>query len=396
MYNKKMYELGSHQSAIRELFEYGKKRKQEIGEQNVYDFSLGNPSVPAPSVVNKTLVKLIKEKDSCMLHGYTSAAGDYGVRKSIEDYLNKTYHANVSADLMYLTVGAAASLTISLNAVLNEGDEVIVVAPFFPEYIVFIEKAKGVPVIIDSDENFLPNLVELRKKVNSKTKAIIINYPNNPTGVMIDEETLKSLCTILKECEEKYNHNIYLISDEPYRELLYNGLKYNFVTNYYDNTIVCYSFSKSLSLPGERIGYVLVNPSSKFSKDVFYAICGAGRSLGFVCAPALFQYLISECLGKTSDLSIYETNRDLLYKELTKIGYNVVKPDGAFYLFIKALEPSASDFALTARNFELLIVPSDSFGCTGYVRISYCVDTDMIKRSISAFEKLYHVYEEKK
>ena len=396
MYNNKMYELGSHQSAIRELFEYGKKRKLEIGEQNVYDFSLGNPSVPAPNIVNETLIKLLTEEDSCMLHGYTSAAGDYRVRKSIEDYLNKKYQASVSADLMYLTVGAAASLTISLNAILNEGDEVIIVAPFFPEYIVFIEKAKGVPVIINSNESFLPNLGELREKINSKTKAIIINYPNNPTGVMIDEETLKSLCNILTECEEKYNHNIYLISDEPYRELLYNGLKYNFVTNYYDNAIVCYSFGKSLSLPGERIGYVLVNPRCALAKEVFFAICGAGRSLGFVCAPALFQYLIPECLGKTSDLSIYETNRDLLYKELTKIGYNVVKPDGAFYLFIKALEPSASDFALTARNFELLIVPSDSFGCTGYVRVSYCVDTNMIKRSISAFEKLYHLYEEKK
>ena len=396
MYNNKMYKYGSNRSAIRDLFEYGKQRKQEIGTLNVYDFSLGNPSVPSPNVVNETLIKLIQEKDSCMLHGYTSAQGDLNVRNSIIEYLNSTYDASVSSDLMYLTVGAAASLTISLNAILNEGDEVIVIAPFFPEYVVFIEKALGKVVIVNSDEKFLPNLDDLKNAITEKTKAIIINYPNNPTGVMIDEDTLKTLCKILKDAEVKFNHNIYLISDEPYRELLYNGLKFNFVTNYYDNSIVCYSFSKSLSLPGERIGYVLVNPKCNLAKEVYYAICGAGRSLGFVCAPALFQYMIPDCLGKTSDLSIYEKNRDILYNELTKIGYTVVKPDGAFYLFVKSLEDSAVNFSLEARKHELLLVPSDSFGCSGYVRISYCVDTDMINRSLFAFNNLYQSYKETK
>ena len=396
MYNKKMYELGSNPSAIRDLFEYGKKRKQEIGFENVFDFSLGNPSVPSPSIVNETLVNLINNVDSTKLHGYTSAVGDNEVRKSIADYLNKTYQANVSSDLIYLTVGAAASLTITFNALLNEGDEVIVIAPFFPEYKVFIEHAKAKVVVCESLKNsFLPDINKIKASINEHTKAVLINYPNNPTGVMIDEESLIELCKVLKEKETLYNHPIYLISDEPYRELLYNSSKpYLFVTNYYDNSIVCYSFSKSLSLPGERIGYILISPLCKNSKEVFYAVCGAGRSLGFVCAPALFQYMIPEVLGFTSDLSIYEKNRDILYNNLTKIGYNVVKPDGAFYLFVEALEDDAVKFCENAKKFELLVVPSNSFGCSSYIRISYCVETSMIERSINSFKALYDSYQE--
>ena len=395
MYNKKMYELGTKPSAIRNLFEYGKVRKSQIGNENVFDFSLGNPSVPCPSIVNKTLIDLITNTEPTKLHGYTSAVGDDGVRGAISDYLNKTYHANVDKSLIYLTVGAAASLTITFNALINPGEEVIVIAPFFPEYQVFIEKANGNVVIVQSDENtFLPNVEKIKEKITSNTKALLINYPNNPTGVMIDENTLKALCKVLKEKETEYGHPIYLISDEPYRELLYNNKPYLFVTNYYDNAIVCYSFSKSLSLPGERIGYVLVNPLCVNAKDVFFAVCGAARSLGFVCAPALFQYMIPNCLGYTSDLKVYELNRDLLYNSLTTIGYDVVKPDGAFYLFVKALEEDANKFCEVAKEFELLIVPSDSFGCSGYIRISYCVDTEMIKRSISSFKALYDKYME--
>lgn len=393
MYNKKMYELGSHPSAIRDLFEYGKKRKLEIGEKNVFDFSLGNPSVPSPSIVNDTLLELINNTDPCMLHGYTSAVGDVRVRKSIEEYLNKTYKASVSSDLIYLTVGAAASLTISLNAICNSGDEVVVLAPFFPEYKVFVEKTSAKLVIADANKKtFLPDISKLESCINKNTKAIIINYPNNPTGVMIDEESLKALCDLLSKKEQEYNHPIYLISDEPYRELLYNNMDYLFVTNYYKNSIVCYSFSKSLSLPGERIGYIIVNPECENSKEVFYAVCGAGRSLGFVCAPALFQYMIPKCLGYTSDLSIYEANRDILYNNLTSIGYEVVKPDGAFYLFVKALETDAVKFCENAKKFELLLVPSDSFGVKGYIRISYCVDTSMIERSLDSFKALYDSY----
>ncbi len=395
MYNKKMYELGTKPSAIRNLFEYGKIRKSQIGSDNVFDFSLGNPSVPCPEIVNQTLIDLINNTESTKLHGYTSAVGDDGVRCAICDYLNKTYAANVDKNLIYLTVGAAASLTITFNAILNPGDEVVVIAPFFPEYQVFIEKANGKVVVVQSEENtFLPDVLKIKEKITSRTKAVLINYPNNPTGVMIDEVTLKALCNVLKEKEIEYGHPIYLISDEPYRELLYNNKPYLFITNYYNNTVVCYSFSKSLSLPGERIGYVLVNPSCKNAKDVFFTICGAARALGFVCAPALFQYMIPNCLGYTSDLKVYELNRDLLYNNLTNIGYDVVKPDGAFYLFVKALEADANKFCETAKEFELLIVPSDSFGCSGYIRISYCVDTEMIKRSISSFKALYDKYME--
>ena len=390
MYNKKMYDLGSNPSAIRDLFEYGKRRKQEIGNEFVFDFSLGNPSVPAPSIVNETLTDLITNTDPSILHGYTSAVGDVKVRKSIAEYLNKTYKSNFSSDLIYLTVGAAASLTISLNAIVNEGDEVVVIAPFFPEYKVFVEKAGATLVTVASDEKtFLPDVEKIKCNINQNTKAIIINYPNNPTGVMIDHETLQALCVMLNECEKKYQHPIYLISDEPYRELLYNNIEYLFITNYYKNSIVCYSFSKSLSLPGERIGYILVNPLCENAKEVYFAVCGAGRSLGFVCAPALFQYMIPNCLGYTSDLSVYELNRNLLYDNLTKIGYEVVKPDGAFYLFVKALEGDALSFCERAKKYELLIVPSNSFGCNGYVRISYCVDTEMIKRSLSSFKAIY-------
>lgn len=395
MYNKKMYELGSHPSAIRDLFEYGKKRKLEIGEENVFDYSLGNPSVPSPSVVNDTLIDLINNTDSCVLHGYTSAVGDINVRKSIKEYLNSSYNAKVSSDLIYLTVGAAASLTISLNAICNSGDEVIVFAPFFPEYKVFVEKTGAKLVVVETNEpTFLPDIKKLEKSINKNTKSIIINYPNNPTGVMIDEKSLRALCDLLSSKEKEYNHPIYLISDEPYRELLYNNIPYLFVTNYYKNSIICYSFSKSLSLPGERIGYILINPECENSKEVYFAVCGAGRSLGFVCAPALFQYMIPKCLGYTSDLSIYEANRDILYNKLTEIGFEVVKPDGAFYLFIKALESDAVKFCENAKKYELLLVPSDSFGVKGYIRISYCVDTLMIKRSLNSFKALYDSYKE--
>ena len=312
MINQKMKDLGSKPSAIRELFEYGKKRKQEIGEENVFDFSIGNPSVPAPSIVNDTLVKLINETDTTILHGYTSEVGDNLVRKSIVEYLNKTYHANLDYRYVYMTAGAAASLTISLNAILEDNDEVIVLAPYFPEYKVFIEKAKGKVVVVESDKNTYVivgesrtyNFEKIEKAINNNTKAIIINSPNNPTGVVYDESIIIKLSTILKKKSAELNQTIYLISDEPYRELIYSDIQYPFVTNYYDDSIVCYSFSKSLSLPGERIGYIVLSNTMNNVQDVFYAICGSGRSLGFVCAPALFQYMIPNCLGYTSDIEI--------------------------------------------------------------------------------------------
>ena len=389
MINQKMKDLGSKPSAIRELFEYGKKRKQEIGEENVFDFSIGNPSVPAPSIVNDTLVKLINETDTTILHRYTSAVGDNLVRKSIVEYLNKTYHANLDYRYVYMTAGAAASLTISLNAILEENDEVIVLAPYFPEYKVFIEKAKGTVITVESDKNtFLPDFEKIEKAINNNTKAIIINSPNNPTGVVYDESIIKKLSIILKKKSVELNKTIYLISDEPYRELIYSDIKYPFVTNYYDDSIVCYSFSKSLSLPGERIGYIVLSNTMNNVQDVFYAICGSGRSLGFVCAPALFQYMIPNCLGYTSNIDIYKENRNILSESLTEYGYEVINPDGAFYLFVKSIGKDAKAFCEYAKKYELLLVPSDTFGCDGYIRISYCVSKEQILNALPAFKKL--------
>ena len=396
MINKKMYELGNKGSDIRELFEYGKKRKALVGNDNVFDFSLGNPNVSSPKEVNETLIKLLQEEDSTVLHGYTSAPGDINVRKKIASYLNDTYSCTVDGQLIYLTVGAAAALTISLNAIINEGDEVVVIAPYFPEYKVFIEKANGKIKVVNSlVPSFKPDLNKLSEAINENTKAIIINYPNNPTGVLLNEEEIKELCLLLKQKEKQYNNTIYLISDEPYRELIYSDNKYPFITNYYDNSIVCYSFSKSLSLPGERIGYVLVNPKASNSIDLYKAICGAGRSLGYVCAPALFQYMIPNCLGLTSDLNIYKTNREILYNSLKEYGYDVVMPEGAFYLFVKALGDDSYEFSNLAKSYDLLLVPSDSFGYSGYVRISYCVDTKQVLNSLRAFKRLIEDFKEK-
>ena len=341
MVAEKMKALGVKKSVIREIFEYAKKRKQEIGDENVFDYSIGNPSVPAPEIVNKTLCELIENTDSTILHGYTSAQGDYSVRCAISEYLNKTHGVNASPDYIYMTVGAAASLTISLNAVVPEKtqSEVITFAPFFPEYRVFVEKAGAELTVVPSSEpDFQIDFDKFASAINEKTRAVIVNSPNNPTGVVLSEKTIIRMCEILKDAEKKYEHPIYLIADEPYRELVYGEVEVPFLTKYYDDTIVCYSFSKSLSLPGERIGYIFVNPTARDAIDVYAAVLGAGRALGFVCAPALFQRLVAKCLGQTADISVYDKNRTLLYNELTKYGYTCAKPDGAFYLFVKVLE----------------------------------------------------------
>ena len=397
MISEKMKALGVKKSVIREIFEYAKHRKAEIGAENVFDYSIGNPSVPSPDIVKETLTSLLTEKDPAILHGYTSAQGDLGVRKSIADYLNATYAAGVSEDLIYLTVGAAAALTISLNAVLadNANEEVIVFAPFFPEYKVFIEKAGGKLVAVPAKApDFQIDFDAFEKAISPKTKAVIVNSPNNPTGVVLSEDTIRKLSEILEAAEKSYGHSIYLIADEPYRELVYGSIEVPYLTKFYNDTLVCYSFSKSLSLPGERIGYVLVSPKATMASDVYAAILGAGRALGFVCAPALFQYLIPSCLGKTADISVYEKNRTLLYENLTNNGYTCASPDGAFYLFVKALEEDAYAFCERAKQYELLLVPSDDFGYPGYVRIAYCVTTEQIERSLPAFKALAASYKE--
>ena len=393
MFSNEMYELGAASSVIREIFEYGKKRSAEIGRDNVFDFSLGNPSVPAPKQVNEAIRELLDTMESTELHGYTSAVGDFGVRKSIADYLNKTYDTSFHANNFYMTCGAAASLTITFKALCEKDDEIIMFAPFFPEYQVFAKTAgmKTVVVLCDSDTLQI-DLDAFEKAVTEKTKAVIVNSPNNPSGVVASEDTVLGLCHILKSKQEEYGHSIFLISDEPYRELTYGDVKVPYLTKYYDNTIVCYSFSKSLSLPGERIGYILVPDEVENSASLYKAVCGAGRSMGFVCAPSLMQFIIPKCIGHTADISVYQKNRDLLLDIFAENGFEARKPDGAFYLFLKSPESDASAFCEKAKEYELLLVPSDSFGFPGYVRVASCVSTDMIKRSADAFKQLAKAY----
>ncbi|MCD8039907.1 MAG: pyridoxal phosphate-dependent aminotransferase [Clostridia bacterium] len=393
MINQTNVQLGEVRSVIRELFEYGKKRKAQIGEEKVYDFSLGNPSVPPPEEVSLTLEKLIKECDPVFLHGYTSAQGDGAVRCAIADYVNSQFNAGLSPDLIYMTCGAAAALTITLNALCNKGDEVLTFAPFFPEYTVFAQHAgaKLVPVKTQ-DGTFRIDFDSLRSALSPATKAVIINSPNNPSGVVYSESEMKELCSVLTEYGKQHNTEIYLISDEPYRELVYGNVTVPYVMNYYARSIVCYSYSKSLSLPGDRIGYIAVNPKMAECRKVYSALCGAGRALGYVCAPNLLQQLVAKMQGKTSDISVYEANRNRLCTALEDYGYNVVKPEGAFYLFVKALESDANAFAERAKQYELLLVPGDSFGVKGYVRISYCVSPEMIEHSLPAFKSLAESY----
>ena len=393
MFNEDMYKIGAKGSDIRELFEYGKRRKLEIGDDKVFDFSIGNPSVPSPSIVNETLIDLIKNVEPTKLHGYTSASGDNFVKNEIANYINNKYNANVSKDFIYMTCGAAASLSITFKALLNPNDEVIVISPYFPEYKVFVENAYGKLVIVNSKlPSFLPDYEDLESKINENTKAVIINSPNNPTGVVYGKDVIEELASILRKKEKELDTNIYLVSDEPYRELVYGDVKVPFITNFYHNSIVCYSFSKSLSLPGVRIGYILVNSECSEAIRLYKTICGAGRSMGFVCAPALFQYMVPKCLGYTSDINVYKENRDILYKELTSFGYEVVKPEGAFYLFIKSLDENSYAFSEFAKKYELLLVPSDSFGVKGYIRISYCVSRKQIIDSLPSFKKLIEDY----
>ncbi len=394
MINEKMRRLGAKRSVIRELFEYGKKRKAEIGEENVYDFSLGNPSVSSPEAVKESLVALLTESDAVRLHGYTSAQGDAAVREAIANYINNTYGESVNADCLYMSVGAAAALTSSLTALVSPGEEVIVPAPYFPEYKVFIERCGGVIREVSCDEDLQLDTEAIEAAINEKTAAIIINSPNNPTGAVYSGKNIKALTDVLRRCEEKYAHTIYLISDEPYRELVYDGLDIPYLTKYYDDTIVCYSFSKSLSIPGERIGYILVCPRCTDFTSVYQAICGAGRALGFVCAPSLLQKLLPYCLGKTADISIYDRNRRLLLEKLSEYGFEMIRPQGAFYLFIKSPSGDANEFCERAKRHEILIVPSDDFGCPGYARLAYCVTTEQIERALPAFEALAKSYNE--
>lgn len=394
MYNERAYRLGSKRSTIREIFEYAKKRSAEIGAENVFDFSIGNPSVPAPDAVNETIARIVRETPSVVLHGYTSAQGDKAVRDTIAQKYEQRFGVPLSGDDLYMTCGAAASLTITLGALTTEGDEYIVFAPYFPEYAVFVSGAGAKLTVLASDEKtLLPDFEKLKKAMNPNVKGVLINSPNNPSGVVYDGETIARLAELLEAKSKEYGRPIYLISDEPYRELVYDQeTQVPCVMKYYKNSIVCYSYSKSLSMPGERIGYIAVNPSADNAREVYASVCGAGRSLGFVCAPALFQRVVAECDGMTADLSVYKKNRDLLYNGLTDAGFTCVYPDGAFYLFLKTPEEDAEAFCEKAKKYELLLVNGADFGYKGWVRIAYCVQTERIERALPLFKKLAQEY----
>ena len=390
MINETMYGLGSKSSVIRELFAYGLERKKIVGADKVYDFSLGNPSIPAPHEVKDALMKLLEEPAE-VLHSYSPASGDPKAKQMLAESVNRRFGTHFSGDNFYMTVGAAASLNISIHAIANPGDEFITFAPFFPEYTVWVENAGAKLLINPADtKSFQIDFDAFEKLLSPKTKGIIINSPNNPSGVVYSEETIQKLSAVLEKKEQEYGHTIYLISDEPYREIVYDGLEVPYVTKYYNDTFVCYSYSKSLSLPGERIGYIIVPDEMADSKRVMAAVNGAGRALGFVCAPVLFQKAVAMCADVPSDIESYARNRDLLYNGLTELGYECVRPQGAFYLFVKSPEKSgdAGEFSERAKKHDVLVVPSDSFGCPGYVRISYCVAEKTIVDSLPVFKEI--------
>lgn len=394
MINETMKRYGNNRSVIRDLFEFGNQRKAIVGAENVFDFSLGNPNVAAPEEVNETIRTLLDTRNDIELHGYTSAQGDAACRKAIADDLNKRYGTVFGADDLYMTCGAAASLKIILTALYTPEDEIVVFTPYFPEYRVFIESTGATVVESACDpDTFQIDFDTFTNALSNKTKAVIVNSPNNPSGVVYTEECIRKLAQILEQKENEYGHTIYLITDEPYRELVYDNITVPFVPNYYKDTIVCYSYSKSLALPGERIGYILVGKQVADSRDVYAAAAGAGRALGYVCAPSLMQHVLEKCTGLVSDLGEYKEKRDLIYNALTDMGFTCIHPDGAFYLFMKSPIPNAKEFSEKAKEYDLLLVPSDSFGTPGYVRIAYCVATDMIKRSLPAFKKLADFYQ---
>lgn len=391
MISEKMYALGSNRSTIRELFEYGVKLKNEIGEENVFDFSLGNPTVPTPECVKKAILEILEYDNS--VHSYTSAQGSIETRDALANYYNKTFDAKVYADNFYVTCGAAASLVITLKSIIEtKNDEIIIIAPFFPEYTVFIDSCGATPIIIPAEiNNFQIDFDSLEAKITKKTKALIINSPNNPSGAVYSEETIIKLSKLLELKNKEFNTEIFIICDEPYREIVYDNITVPYVPKFYNNTIVCYSYSKSLSLPGERIGFILVPNECYESRKVYLSCLGSGRALGYVCAPSLFQKVLVKCIGETGDIDIYKENRNILYNGLTEIGFECFKPDGAFYLMMKTIG-SSNDFSEKAKQFNLLLVDANDFHCPGFVRISYCVSKDKIEKSLIAFKKLFVSY----
>ena len=396
MLPQSILEYGREDNAIRETAAYAARRAAEIGAENVFNFSIGNPNVPAPDAVTASLLRLVQTMPPEVLHAYTPAPGLPQVRKAVADDLNARCGTDYSAQDLYLTAGASAALAIACRATLLPGDEVIIFAPYFPEYTVFAEVCGAKPVILKCRESdFQIDMDAFAGAVTERTKLVIVNSPSNPLGSIFSAETIDAMADILRWKEAQFGHPIYILADEPYRELVYDAdTVVPFIPNHYDDTIYCYSYSKTLSLPGERLGYLLVPPKCADSREVYAAVCGASRVIGNVNNTALFQYMLLDCVGKTADLTIYKTNRDLLCAALRESGFSMAKPDGAFYLFVKSPEPDDVAFCERAKQFELMLVPGAAFGYPGYVRVSYCVSTDTIRRSLPAFRALagsYHM-----
>ncbi len=391
----KMYELGTKKSTIRAIFEFGRKRAAEIGEENIYDFSLGNPNVPTPEFIKQAVMDILTEMEPSTVHGYTIAPGNPQVREILAKSISHRFGVRFSGKNLFLTAGAAAAITISFKALCEPGDEFIAFAPFFPEYRCFVESVGGKLVVVPPQpEDFQIDFSAFEKCLTSHTKAVIVNSPNNPSGVVYSEETIRELARILRKKEEEYGHPVFIISDEPYREIAFEGYTVPYVPKYYANTLVCYSYSKAFSLPGERIGYIAVPDEVADFERIYGAIAGAARVLTHVNAPSLWQLVIARCADRPSDIRPYAKNGQLLYRGLVEAGFRCVKPQGAFYLFPRSLEPDDYAFCERAKKYDLLLVPGTDFGCPGHFRAAYCIKEETIRRSLPLFRKLseeYHV-----
>lgn len=385
---EKYVEMLQAKSVIRTLAEFAAKRGKEIGYENVFDYSLGNPSVPVPKEFNNTCIRLLQEMDPMQLHGYSQSLGIPEVREKVAASLNRRFDMNYTKDHIFMASGAAGALAHAFRLVAGEKDEILTFAPYFPEYIPYVNLSGAILKTVPADTNsFQINFKALEEKITEKTKAVLINTPNNPSGVVYSKETLQKLAEVLEKKSREYGDRIYLISDEPYREIIFDKAEAPYVSKFYDHTISCYSFSKSLSVPGERIGYVAVSPSCKEAEKMI-VMCGQiSRGIGHNCPSSLIQWAVAENIDRCADLSVYEENRDLLYEELKNLGFTCVKPGGTFYIFPKALEEDAKIFCEKALKYDLILVPADSFGCPGYFRMAYCIDTDKVKRSLAALRK---------
>lgn len=390
MYNQSTYAMGAAPNEIRQIFEYGRRQAKVVGEENVFDLSIGNPSIPAPAKFNESICRLLETESSIRIHGYTSSMGGDPLREAVAKNLQERFGVRAGPENVFITCGAAPALLTVMLALKTEKSEIVGVAPYFMEYKAFAEAVGSKFVLVPADlEAFQVNIAALAEAVNENTQAVILNSPNNPSGAVLTRETLEAVAKLLTERSEAYGHPIYIIADEPYRELVYDGAVVTFIPTVYRDTIVCYSWSKSLSIPGERMGYIFVPPEATDSKELFVAVAGAARACGHICAPSVIQRAVAECIDVMPDLEAYKVNRKLLYEGLTEIGYECVKPDGAFYLFVRVPGGNARDFAERAKRKNLLVVPSDPFGVEGYIRLGYCTSKETIERSLPVFREVF-------